>query len=492
MGRYTFLWMASIATWGLCVYHAHTRAITYDEATTFLLYLDGSFADVFARYEPNNHLLYSTLAWPVIDILGPDRLVLRLPALVGAAAFVIAAGLTACRVMTGPLAVVGALFLVWNPLTLDFLCAARGYGLAGALLLIAVHQLVSCWEHPAEHLSSRRLAIGGVCIGLMVGANLAFLFPALGLSIALVVLAWIDGRVRDGRNVRTVLRWFVVPATICAAPFLVVVGTLARRADFHFGHNSLGSTVVGLLQHSFHRAEADSPLPLRPPPVEVGAGVLWLAGIATVLTVWVAARALARTSRRGLGKLDTSERLALIAFSGLCATVVGLMLAHRLLDVLYPRDRTGLHLVILFSLALPGAVGSYRGAQRSLGLCGLGVVLIVLSVVTFAGDLGDDFYADWRFDQDSDTMYRFVREHRGADGERAPVVLTVPFIYVRSLQFYAACDDAQWTIDGLPRPGVEYDYIVAHPAFATLPIPEGMEIVFRAPVSGAVVVARIR
>src|SRR5262249_59822866 len=91
---------------------------------------------VFEAWQANDHLLHTALAWLSVRAFGNSELALRLPALLGAALCLLALRRLARRVCgDGPLHLLALVLVAANPLVLDLLVAARGYGMALALLL---------------------------------------------------------------------------------------------------------------------------------------------------------------------------------------------------------------------------------------------------------------------------------------------------------------------------------------------------------------------
>jgi hypothetical protein len=78
------------------------------------------------------------------------------------------------------------LVLTLNPLVLDFLVAARGYGLALALFLTALCDLLVCLSegNGTATVPSRKVVLyrAGVGLALSAAANLTFLIPAIAVS----------------------------------------------------------------------------------------------------------------------------------------------------------------------------------------------------------------------------------------------------------------------------------------------------------------------
>src|SRR5262245_6029590 len=177
------------ATMGLLVYRAATQSITYDEACTYLEFVSGPLGRAFTTYTANNHILFTVLAKLSTSALGASELSLRLPTLFGAALYLGGAYLTVQRVFgnRGEHLLLLAT-LVLNPFLLDFLCAARGYGLALGWLGICLVLLADVLS--ARKMSSIDLSCLSGALGLMVASNLSFLSAALplGMCVGSIVL----------------------------------------------------------------------------------------------------------------------------------------------------------------------------------------------------------------------------------------------------------------------------------------------------------------
>jgi uncharacterized membrane protein len=175
--RFALLLLAFV--FAASVYRAATQSFTTDEAFSYNLFLSGSWSRLFGGYDAAHHVLYSILAKLSITLFGLSEFALRLPALVGCLLY-LAAAYRLCR----RLLPYGAAFLLplallsLNPHMLDFFSAARGYGLAIAFLLWALHWTLDYVESP-EAAILRRIALA---LALAVSANLTTLPPALALA----------------------------------------------------------------------------------------------------------------------------------------------------------------------------------------------------------------------------------------------------------------------------------------------------------------------
>ncbi|MGB9606283.1 MAG: hypothetical protein ACPL88_10455, partial [Bryobacteraceae bacterium] len=120
------------------VYRAATQSITADEAFTYNHFAGGD--EPVRVYDANNHVLFTWLARASVGVFGLSELSLRLPAVLGGWFYLAAVSVLARRLYgRGWLFLLAVAALALNPFVLDFLSAARGYGLALALLMWAIH-----------------------------------------------------------------------------------------------------------------------------------------------------------------------------------------------------------------------------------------------------------------------------------------------------------------------------------------------------------------
>ena len=232
-------------------YRAATQSITTDEALTFDKFVAPHLDEIFAHYDANNHVLNTALAWISVEALGIREFPLRLPSVLGGALYLWGVYRLARLVFgTGPFFLAAVALSALNPLLLDHLSAARGYGLALAFLTWALINMIefldasvgqASWARSKRHgledvkfagnwclerawpvrtgreadptarpstasstgrlldsaesavrrtdlrRASRKLELAAVSLGLCVAANLAFLYPVLALSAAFLI-----------------------------------------------------------------------------------------------------------------------------------------------------------------------------------------------------------------------------------------------------------------------------------------------------------------
>jgi 4-amino-4-deoxy-L-arabinose transferase-like glycosyltransferase len=268
---------AGVVGWNL--YRACRLSITHDEALTYLYYVAKGPRGICSRegYCANNHILYSLLAWCSVQLFGVSEFALRLPSVLAGALFVVGAGrLFGQLAGRTVLAWTGVLVLTLNPLIMDFLVAARGYGLGLALSMWAWSCLVATLAS-ANDPASRKSQIlnwlaGGTAMGLAVGANLTFLFPNLALALAFLGVKLGTDRYNRGATLKHFALWFVVPGALWAVllcyPLIRHVAAAGSSnaggndAHFYYGSTSFFQTTQSILVPTLQAVPENSWLPL--------------------------------------------------------------------------------------------------------------------------------------------------------------------------------------------------------------------------------------
>ena len=206
----------------LCLYRAATQAFTIDESFTFLHYIDTPWRDVFGDFSSNNHVLFSLFSRIFRYRFGRSEIVLRIPALIGCVLFELAS-FRICRRAIGdrwllPLALA---VLTLNPLVLDFMVAARGYGLGLGLFWWAL-----------DLLSSDKSWGAGVAAGLSIATNMIFLVPLAALGAVAIPIYARKDRFWD------LVQSYALPAIVIS--FVILVIPISKSAgQFYYGATTL-------------------------------------------------------------------------------------------------------------------------------------------------------------------------------------------------------------------------------------------------------------
>jgi hypothetical protein len=352
----------------LCCYRAVVQSITYDEALTFNRFVKGPWSSIYAPfYDANNHILYSILAKLSIYTFGLSEFTLRLPSLI-AGAFLIFGIFRVLQAISSRL--MRWMFFValsLHPLLLDFSVAARGYSLGLALFVWALYFSLK-----------GRYLLTGALLGLAVSANLTNVFPALGLMAAAVLLQRCPPANRFGALCKMMFPAAVIFAAICFASL-----SSAHRDNFYYGYPSPDESAVSLIRTSFQAYNGRLGLFGSERAVHL---------IGMYLLPSVGAFILISSAVGFLRNRDSPDRF--VPVSTLLITSLGLLSAHVFFDVKYPADRTGLYLILLFSLAWAVAIDVWRNS----GVLCVHFAIYFLVILQFCTAFHTSFFPFWRAD----------------------------------------------------------------------------------------------
>ena len=296
--------------------------LTHDEAATFQTYvLTGRYLPFLSHWDAGNHLLITAVGRACYNFFGPGPLSLRSFSVL---CFALQAWYTwrITRSLHHHVVRWCALAaLLLTPFALDFYSMFRGYGPSLAFLLMAVFHL----ERYAQRAGKKHLAIMLLALALGSYASLSLLVLwCLFLAMALTLVLRADRT--DVRAWAMLLLFGGLPLWFAAQYSMA----LAERDLLYFGtHDGFVQGTLGSLAQwvlGVHR-------PL------LGA-FFWLLGLAA------GAYAFYRSKATVLGVL-----LVLIMGEWIGRLVLG-----EALGILYPQDRTALHLVPLFVLVFAFAV----------------------------------------------------------------------------------------------------------------------------------------
>ncbi len=162
-----------------------TMSITHDEARTLAWHVTGQLGDILHFATPglpdNNHLLFTLLAKGSVSLFGSGELALRLPSVLAYALYCVMMAHILARHLRGAMLLLYLLFAGLNPLLVDMLSIARGYGLGIALTTTGLYLLLRDCETSNRRPASWA-AWASFSLALAVLAHLSFLlFSAQGL-----------------------------------------------------------------------------------------------------------------------------------------------------------------------------------------------------------------------------------------------------------------------------------------------------------------------
>jgi hypothetical protein len=422
---------------GVLVWRAHSQSITYDEAVTWLAFVRRPLPEALTSFTANNHLLFTVLAWLVTHGLGVSELTLRLPSVVAGFGFLaVARALAHATCSQRALYPVVTAALVLNPFVLDFMVAARGYGLAATALLFAVLQVLR-W--PGAGTSLRRHAIfTGLALGVSIASNLAFLFPAFALGAVWIGLVTWSGT----PHLRTAIHatyWLGASALCVVVPLLIRL--LAEPlSSFYYGAETFAETSRSLVAASLQFDTVN-----RWHVSDASVDLIALVLVPLALASWTIA-AVATVMARGREATITPDLVRLwplVVIGGTTGMTVGcLAVAHVAFGVLLPLERTGLYWLPLIVLGLAASARALSG-QTALHRIGRAVIVLGIGAlaIAFVAQFTTSHFRTWRFDSGSRDMFTRVEEWP-CPTDRQRRLTTTPWLYEPALEFYRVVRNA--------------------------------------------------
>ena len=156
-------WAILLFAFGLAVYRADVQTITHDESLTYEWFLEQGVGHLL-NYNPANHVLQTLLAKPIVKIFGVSEFNLRVPSLIGAAVYLVTTFFLCRRLFGDGIGLLlSVAMLSLNPLVMDFMVAARGYGLGLAGLSVAMYTLARLVERGSDRGARGSRGAGARC-----------------------------------------------------------------------------------------------------------------------------------------------------------------------------------------------------------------------------------------------------------------------------------------------------------------------------------------
>jgi hypothetical protein len=421
-----------LALFSLNVYRAWTQSITIDEAYTYDLYISGSPADIFKVYIANNHVLHTILCRVSVWLFGLSEFTMRIPSLLGGLFYMVTI-LRLCRYVFGDgwFTLLSFALLSMSPAVLDYMSAARGYGLALAFFFWAVFHMV-IYRMERREASLAKAAIG---LALSVASNLTFAFP--GAALGMTFTFWLI-RERQGR---LALDRFLIPCVVIAFAILVAPLAHASKDSFHFGAPDLRASVETVLSIAWaHHGDRGLHSLLRWAKIPLMA-ILALAA----LMCWRA-------------KKDAAGSLLTLAAGSLIGSVALAVLGNRALQILYPMWRSGLYWIPLFLLTCLLMIHSLPTWRFPF------LVAAMLCLGQFVSQLDVRHYGEWPGDASNRRIAQEIRKHHAANPKSPVRVSAVTWQIEEGLNFYRRMYRMDWMqpVDRSPADS-SFDYYVALP-----------------------------
>jgi hypothetical protein len=444
------------ALFAVNVYRAATQSVTPDEAETYNRFVGPPLREAFSVMTANNHVLNTLLEIISTSCFHLTDLALRLPSVLCGGLYLWAVYRLSRRTFGSGLLLLGAVaLLTLNPLVLDHLSAARGYGMALAFWTWA---LVLMLEYPesGQPLASRKLKLAAVCLGLSVASNLAFIAPVVALACAFAVLL----RTGQPGGPSRFAQQFAIPAFVTAFLVLVIPLNHADFATFTIGATSLRQTLNSITALSFFHGHPSSLSPVLAAGARVGLGLL-------VIAVVLAAAQILR--RRPQGRV---ESLLVLLAGTMLLTFVTLQLAHRIFGAPFPVNGSALYFIPVATLAGLALVCKINRRPLWLGA----VIVAALCIAGYLLQFNTRIYGEWPQYAEARSAVKAIRRDAGLRRIRIGASAGMDPV----LNYYRARYDlGNWdAVNPAPLTGA-YDYYVLSQQDAGLLAQRHLRLVFR-------------
>jgi predicted Na+-dependent transporter len=486
--------LLSLAALAVClvVVRACRQSITIDEADSFLLFVRHPWP-LQLYPSSGNHVLNTILAWLTTSAFGISEWTIRAPAIAGAILY-IGSAVWFCRLLSTRTLLQVPLFLclVYNPMILDYLVAARGYSLAMGFLMAAIAVATSAiladsQGEPAGLLG--KCVLVSVFLALSFAANFSFTYVDAALSVLL--FSW-----AASRSSQAIPHRYTRLAAACFLPGLAVAGLICGstvlgypRSQLYFGSQSLAEMWNGLISASFDNLDSQILTPSLIRSLNGIRQVLPYLGVVTMLALVVAAEMSRRRST------DSPARRLLTLTRLLAVTALIALLTHwtvfRVLHIPLPQDRTALFFVLLWTLAFGAALAvRFQSPARDVARsCGIGVLIAVAAF--FAGCLRFSYFKEWKWNADTRQVYWAADDVRRRCGVTS---FGTDWKYTGALNVYRAAyahdSYAAFTSSIEELPTDRDAYIVYYPDSVEFINKQRLTVVYHNELSGAAVAVR--
>ena len=386
------------------VYRAAALSITYDEAYSYLFFVNNSYQNIISNgtisfMSANNHVLNTVLVKFLLQYLPLTELTLRIPSLLAHAIFLYFSWMILKKAYNPLLRISLFIFINLNPFLLDFFSISRGYALSLAMMLASLYYLINYFGSPAEKQPGKLLSV--VFGSLAILANFSIINYYIGLMA--VLLFWEMIRLRkNGKDIKLLINRNNLIAFIISISTLiygVYMGLRLRTASaLYFGGNNnfWKDTVESLVKQCLYGQT--SLFKFIPYIMFCAAGIMAICAVLILLST---------ISKRQVYILPPD---LVIVFSLLTLAILSTIIQHKLFGTLYLIERTALLFMVLFLiLSSLLSIHLYKLSAKF-------IILPVSSALLFALQLGFcanfSYFYTWKMNADDKRMMMDIDKER--------------------------------------------------------------------------------
>lgn len=422
----------SIILIGAFLFYAGGRAyllsITHDEALTFLSHASRSFGDIFkdtGLFKSNNHLINTVLIKIFVNIFGLSEFVVRIPALLGFALYLVSSLKILRLFLKGALGTVGLALLALNPFMIDLFSCARGYSLGLGFMSLGVYYLFKNGGCRPSEMRFRYSLISLAMLALASLSNLAFLnilIPALIIMVAMETLS---------SGIVFLKRSFILVSSVAFFLFLIYLsGIKAMLAEGAFCYGGVTGfwqdTVATLIEVTCYDKISFNGLSLLFAKLFI-IGVISLTGI-------ILYDSLKKRSRLPV------DRYLFLAFALTILSACVISAQHALMGTKYVIDRSAIYFIPLFSILL-----LLLAAKTKTFVTLLFYGIFFAFIVHYLACANISYFLLWKYDASTkEAVNELIKENAGKKLPARSVRIATDWIFEPSVNFYIAKEGLDW------------------------------------------------
>ena len=473
------------------IHRALVQSITLDEANTFLYWVYPDHPTHWQAHS-NNHVLNSILMRLSIWLFGLSHLTMRAPAILGGILYIVSI-CCLCRLLTDKPIPCVALFVcfVYNPFVMDYLVAARGYGLAIGFFALSLYLLTSLLDQirTGNKLNLLRL-------GMAISASTSLSFTAnfsWGYANGfLLTAAWIwilFGQRHLG--VKAALRLTLMLSIPAALILLVFAGstlTTFNRDQLFWGTTSLLKTWEEIRLACFSNLNPYLVNPLLAKMLKSIEYVI-VPSVVLLTIIYASMLMLGRDRSREFGSWS---RMAIAGTLGaiLTLTLLAHWLQYQFFAIPLPFERTSLFLVPLLTAAIGAGLTATPFSRLQRFLQSAITLLLCIIGIYYLGTLRDSYFREWSICAELKSVYSVIEE----EGRRTGVREVISDLnYTPSLNFYRILFRNK-DLDEIPLlekiPPRKQIYVLSESKEADFIRTEGLKPIFHGSLSDVVVLVK--
>lgn len=412
-GMYQFLvYIIAIVIFAYTCLRASMISICHDEALTYLVHVRGSLQEIFLHLRPfnaNNHLLNTLLIKSACYLFGNSEFVIRIPALIGHALYLIGTFKILRLLLNRSQFVIGFLLMSTDPFLLDFFSCARGYSLGLGFMMLGLYFFLKrYYTVSVSRIKYNIFAM--VLLSLSAISNLTFLNVYIPITFLLCLSEIYDNRallVRSAfRGIAAISSRVFIPAALTMVFLRLIYSSAVLRrivdsVEFSTVQQGFWSGTVSSILECVFRGDGYFNSSIKP---------LLMTSVMIIYMI-AAAIAITNLAKRGASNKTSICLSSLTAILLLMASMM--QMQHILFGIKLPMDRAAIFFVpIYFVMFLSIWPCVQSVANNAMRLLIKGAFLSLASIMILHGLLcmNISYFYIWEYDAGTKEAMRIIND----------------------------------------------------------------------------------